>query len=125
MGAILFLVYFNDFPRATVAKSIIYADDSNCLFKSDSLENLKILVESELSKIYIWFRSNKLQISASKTQNMLFIPRHGKHIHDFSLSLNLNDPGEDVISNIVPLRRVSGLSGSRPEDKSIRMLGFY
>lgn len=125
LGAILFLVYMNDFPRATQAKSLIYADDSNCLFKSNNLDNLKAFAETELKKISLWFRANKLQISAPKTQFMLFTSRNGKIIKDFSLSFDLNDPGEDDISNIIPLRRVSEYSGPRPEDKSVRMLGFY
>ena len=92
LGAILFLVYFNDFPRSTDAKSIIYADDSNCLFKNESLEQLKSLTENELKKISTWFRANRLQVSASKSQYMLFIPRHGKYIQDFTLNFDLNDP---------------------------------
>ena len=70
----------NDFPRATQAKILIYADDSNYLFESNNLDNLKTFAETELKKISLWFRAK-----------------------DFSLSFDLNDPREDDISNIIPL----------------------
>ena len=125
LGSTIFLVDINDLPNATVAKSILYADDSNCLFKGSDLGELKILIESELRKISIWFRANKLQISAPKSQFMLFIPQRCKFIPDLQLFFNLNEDGENDSSKIVPLKRISAMWGDKPEDKSVHMLFFF
>ena len=97
----------------------------NCIFKGSDFGEIKIFIESELRKIVIWFRANKLQISAPKSKYMLVIPQRSKYIPDFSLAFNLNDDGENDPSKIVPLKRISEMCGDKPEDKSIRMLGFF
>ena len=50
----------------------------------------------------IWFWANKLQISAPKSQHMLFIPQQSRYIPDFSLAFNLNEDGENDLSKVVP-----------------------
>jgi hypothetical protein len=56
---------------------------------------------------------------------MLFIPQRSRYIPDFSLAFNLNEDGENDPNKIVPLKRISEMCGDKPEDKSIRMLGFF
>jgi len=125
LGAILFLIFINDFPNSNCGKTVIYADDTNSLFKDSNLEQLREKAEFELNKISQWFRANKLQISPGKSKFMLFIPRHSKHIENFNLRLFNNDPGEISPLNYSPLIRVSENSGETPETKSIRVLGVF
>ena len=100
-------------------------DDSNCLFKGSDIGELKILIESELRKISIWFRANELQISVPKSQFILFILQRCKFIPDLQLFFNLNEDGENDSSKIVPLKRISAMWGDKPEDKSVHMLFFF
>ena len=68
LGRLLFLIYINDFPRASNYFSfIMYADDTTL---SSTLPNIKKtsrdqiiaeqLINTELNKIDVWLRCNKL-----------------------------------------------------------------
>ena len=50
---------------------------------------------------------------------MLFIQWHEKYIQDFTLNFDLNDPGENDINYIIPMRRVSEKNGFGPENTSM------
>ena len=80
LGPLLFLIYINDFPRASNYFSfIMYADDTTL---SSTLPNIKKnshdqiiaeqLINTELNKIDEWLRCNKLSLNISKTKYMLY-----------------------------------------------------
>ena len=79
LGPLLFLIYINDFPRASNYFSfIMYADDTTL---SSTLPNIKHshdqitaeqLIKTELNKIDVWLRCNKLTLNISKTKYMLY-----------------------------------------------------
>ena len=79
LGPLLFLIYINDFPRASNYFSLImYADDTTL---SSTLPNIKNsrdqiiaeqLINTELNKIDVWLRCNKLSLNISKTKYMLY-----------------------------------------------------
>ena len=50
---------------------------------------------------------------------MLFIQWHEKYTQDFTLNFDLNDPGENDINYIIPMRRVSEKNGFGPENTSM------
>ncbi len=48
--------------------SVLFADDTTGLAKGANLQNVISFVNLELQKIANWFRSNKMQLNASKTK---------------------------------------------------------
>jgi hypothetical protein len=97
LGPILFLCYINDFYSATTLFSVLFADDTTCLSKGKKLNDLLLYVNSELQKIALWFRSNKMAVNTSKTKFIVF-RTHGKpiNINDCVLTYNSNEPGQPV-----------------------------
>jgi hypothetical protein len=61
LGPILFLCYINDFFSSTTLFSVLFADDTTGLSKGKKLNDLLLYVSSELQKIAVWFRANKMQ----------------------------------------------------------------
>ena len=73
LGPILFLIYINDLPKnIKIATPLLFADDTNLLFKNKNLENLEMSINQELKIINDWFRANKLSLNANKTKYILF-----------------------------------------------------
>ena len=50
----------------------MFADDTTLLFKSKSMENLKDMVNSDLSSASEWLAENKLSLNVTKTNFMCF-----------------------------------------------------
>ena len=89
LGPLLFLIYINDL--ATVSKhaiTILFADDTNTIYKSNSYENLKHLVTKDLQNISDWFKANKLALNETKTKFVIFHKSRNKPPKDFKLILN-------------------------------------
>jgi hypothetical protein len=81
LGPILFLCYINDFYSATSIFSVLFADDTTCLSKGKNLNDLVTYVNSELYKIALWFKANKMAVNTSKTKYIIF-RTHGKIINN-------------------------------------------
>ncbi len=98
LGPILFLCYNNDFYSATALFSVLFADDTTCLSKGKKLNELSEFVTSELQKIALWFRANKMAVNTSKTKFIVFRTR-GKVIN----------PDECVLFSIImnPVNRLA------------------
>ena len=89
LGPLLFLIYVNDL--ASVSKhaiTILFADDTNLIYNGTTYNNLKIIIEDDLSKISDWFRANKLALNESKTKLMIFHTQLNKPPDDFQIILN-------------------------------------
>ena len=73
LGPLLFILYINDIPNCSnILKFILFADDTNLFYCDQSLSELENIMNVELSKLSIWFRSNKLSLNAAKTNFILF-----------------------------------------------------
>ena len=73
LGPLLFLIYINDLPSASSKlKLVLFADDSNILFKGKNISIDSPIITSELSLIFDWFCANKLLLNASKTKMIIF-----------------------------------------------------
>jgi hypothetical protein len=70
-----------------------FADDTTCLSKGKKLNELIEFVTSELQKIAVWFRANKMAVNTSKTKFIVFRTR-GKVINpdECVLFFNNNEP---------------------------------
>ena len=49
----------------------MYADDTTISYLSDNMEDLVVVVKSELSRLNRWLQGNKLSLNVVKTQAMI------------------------------------------------------
>ena len=68
LGRTLILIYNNDLTAITrFMDPMLYADDTNLLFKSKDLNSHVNVVNSELELVKNWCNRNKLTLNLSKT----------------------------------------------------------
>ena len=104
LGPLLFLIYINDLNFA-IKGSIVhhFADDTNLLCITDSLESLVETINLDLQSLWHWLSANEISLNASKTEYVLF--RH---------------PNRKIDMEMVKLS-IGGFNLS--ESKSIKYLG--
>ena len=74
LGPLLFLIYVNDlYLSSKLLNCILFADDTNLFLSGKNIKTLFSSMNSELSHITDWLKSNKLSINISKTQYILFM----------------------------------------------------
>lgn len=72
LGPLLFLIYINDLAHVSPdAISILFADDTNVIYRSQSYETLNKIINNELTLLSAWFNENKLALNVSKTKFMI------------------------------------------------------
>jgi hypothetical protein len=72
LGPILFLLYINDLPEASLLKDFLFADDTVLLAKGKNVEELTNFVNVEFQKVVTYFRLNKLSLHPKKTKFLVF-----------------------------------------------------
>ena len=82
---LLFLLYINDLPLASLFDTILFADDTFLALSDHKLSKLQNRINIELCKIDLRMKKNKLQLNYSKTHYLLF----DKHLTR-SCSTNFN-----------------------------------
>ena len=126
LGPTLFLCFINDLPYSTILFTLLFADDTACLASGDDLKQLVNLINTELNKLAIWFRANKMSVNISKTKYIIFHSK-SKKINDTNLTVvfDNNEPGTPRNPDLVtPLERVH----NNHEDENMRtykLLGVY
>ena len=77
LGPLLFILYINDIANCSVCLMfILFADDTNLFFSCKDLAHLFHNVNTELEKLSVWFRANKLSLNVKKTNYILFGLKH-------------------------------------------------
>ena len=88
LGPLLFLLYINDLPLVSSFDTTLFADDTYLMLAYESPAKLQCRVNTELNKIDIWLRRNKLSSNFSKTSYML-INKQPCSPCNFDISLSL------------------------------------
>ena len=97
LGPLLFLLYINDLQYAiTSAQSRLFADDTSVLLRGKNLRALKAKAEDTLKEISQWFLLNRLSLSLSKSNFILF---HGKR-KDPARHIDCLNIGNDSIPRV-------------------------
>ena len=69
LGPLFFILYINDLPNALeLSKSYLFADDTSIYYSNSDIKQLEFVLNSELRKLDIWMKSNKLSVNISKTK---------------------------------------------------------
>ena len=94
-GPYFFLCYINDLPGSTLLLTLLFADDTACLASGKNLPELINYVNTELNKIAVWFRPNKMAVNAEKTKFIIFHTKNKSVDPGNSvLVFNNNEPGQ-------------------------------
>ena len=92
LGPLLFLLYVNDLPLASQFDTILFADDTFLAMSDNNLFKLQNRVDTELRKIDLWMKKNKLRLNHSKTHYLLFDKQLNRSCStNFNISLNSID----------------------------------
>ena len=73
LGPLLFLLYVNDLPNTSSLLTFhLFADDTNLYFSSNTLSHLETNLNHELKSVAEGMKCNRLALSISKTNFILF-----------------------------------------------------
>lgn len=81
LGPLLFIIFLNDMPLnidAYNCKIVNYADDTNVILHSKSIEDLLVSCEYHFECLENWFIENRLGLNAQKTQCVFFKTNRNK-----------------------------------------------
>ena len=76
LGPLLFSLYINDLPKASMFMTRLFADDTALILSDSNTSSLNERVNSEFAKIEQWLISDKLSLNLSKTKFLLISPSH-------------------------------------------------
>ena len=80
LGPLLFIIYVNDFSRASdLLFSIMFADDTSVFIEGHSFNEVIESLNTELKKVSFWLQSNKLTLNVKKSHYMVFHRSRIKH----------------------------------------------
>ena len=88
LAPLLFIIYINDLVQTANFEVTLFADDTSLVMSHKSIEKLQNQVNYEINQVGKWMNANKLTISYSKSNFMLFINKKKKS--KFKLEINNN-----------------------------------
>jgi hypothetical protein len=101
LGPILFLCFINDLYTSTSLFTLLFADDTFCLQSGEDLSELANSVNSEINKIAVWFRANKLAVNISKTKYIIFRMKGKKIENPPAIFYNSNEPNLPLDNSLI------------------------
>jgi hypothetical protein len=124
LGPILFLCFINDIYLCTSLDMFLFADDSNALSKGDNLSELVDFVNSELNKIALWCKANKLVVNSNKTKFMIFSTKNRNvNLNGKDIFMDFNEPNTIYRPELkIKLTRVHNDADS--ENQTYKLLGI-
>jgi hypothetical protein len=125
LGPILFLCFINDLHSITSLLTLMFADDTFSLEAGDNIQELSNKINTEINKMAVWFRVNKLAVNINKTKYMVFRMK-GKKLDNLpDILYNENEPGRpDDNAPITVLERFHD-NHPLPDCRSYKLLGIY
>ncbi len=127
LGPLLFFCYINDIFNATDLATYLFADDTTCLAEHKNLNELITFVNSELQKLAVWFKANKMAVNVKKTQYIIFRTR-GKKIDPNGLDVVFNSNDLNTVNPDPSLiHKLDRVCDNNNDDnmKSFMLLGVY
>ena len=73
LGPVLFIAFTSDFHKSLKdCKVTSYADDTQLLVNANTIEELKIKIETTIRDAQNWYENNSLKINPTKTEVVIF-----------------------------------------------------
>ena len=95
LGHLLFICYIKDLPlqcQSTIPS--LYADDTGILVVGQNPDEVKVKLQNNLDRLYIWFVKNKLSINCLKTNSIIFTSNCSKFKAD---KIELTLVSDDIV----------------------------
>ena len=126
LGPILFLCYINDLPGSTLLYTLLFSDDTACLAAGNNLPELTNYINTELNKMAVWFRANKMAVNTEKTKYIIFHTKNKRVDPGNSvLVFDNNEPGQPYKDDLVtPLLRIQSNHPDKSQ-QSYKLLGIW
>ena len=121
LGPLLFLVYINDLPEASLLRFLLFADDTTILASGPDIRELYDRVNFEFHKVAHYFRRNKLALHPKKTNFILFTNSADARNFNGQIYINNNDLLANNPTLLNPIVRVTGSS----DLPAVKFLGVY
>ena len=107
LGPLLFLVYINDLNQALkFCKVHHFADDTNLIHFSKSVNRLNKYVNLDLKNLTYWLNANRISLNVKKTELVIF--KHQRKNLDSPINLDLIVKSSTLLSqlNILALKKM-------------------
>lgn len=72
LGPLLFVIYINDMENSVNCDLYMYADDAALIVSGKSVNEIEVMLSSELESLSAWLEENKLSLHLGKTESILF-----------------------------------------------------
>ena len=80
LGPLFFILYLTDLPKTTrPTECLLFADDTSIFYSNSDPEHVVSVMNSELTKISLWMKSNKLSIN--RENNYVIFKTKQKSVH--------------------------------------------
>jgi ribonuclease P/MRP protein subunit RPP40 len=107
IGPILFIIFTNDLAATFKnCKMVSYADDCQLIVDAESLEVLKMKLQSVIETAQKWYQENSMKNNIGKTEILIL----SKRKHNNKVTIKVIDDGKEIL--ITP-------------EKAIKILGIY
>ena len=96
LGPLLFNIFCNDmYLNIDFCNLILFADDTTLYASHKNIKYLNYMLQTDLNKLDLWFRANKLSLNISKTNTMTIKPKNSPFINE----LKLNNKTLPIVEN--------------------------
>ena len=99
LGPLLFLIYINDLTTlCDKILTIMFADDTSIFIQGNNIHEMEIAMNSEIKRLSIWLKINKLSLNIKKTHTMTF--SNTKSIRERANDIYIDDIKIDTVNKI-------------------------
>jgi hypothetical protein len=104
----------------------MFADDTFSLQAGSNINDLIQIVNSEINKMAVWFRANKLAVNINKTKYIIFRMR-GKHLPPDLPDIVYNENELNVQADPLLITTLERYHDNHPNDdcRAYKLLGIY
>jgi len=125
LGPILFLCFINDLHSVTSLLTLMYADDTFTLDSHEDLNTLIYTINTEINKMAVWFRANKLAVNINKTKYMIFRMKGKKIDNHPNIIYNENEQNTPQDPSLLTVLERYHDNHTSTDCRSYKLLGIY